>query len=478
MSTLTRSVVVKVWALCGILRDGGITYQEYLTELSWLLYLCFSSHNSQKIPNQQITRTWDVLLSTPPCDLLDTYRKILDVLSRSKDPITSAIFADAETRITDPPVLAKLVDAIDRIEWHQMNAQILGDIYEGILERNAQEQKSGAGQYFTPRSVVDLMVRAISPKAGELVQDPAAGTGGFLVSAAAHTRPTATSTLTCQPPTNAQPSYFGVELVPSAYRLCLMNLSLHAVPAKIVLGNTLAQAGMSLPRPDVILTNPPFGSRRGADRVERPDLAYQTSNKQLAFLQHVYRTLKPGGRAAIVVPDGVLFDGGIARSIRQELMHICNVHTILRLPVGLFYAQAVKTNVLFINKPLPSVSDGHDATKRTWIYDARTGTSARTQVAKTATIFADFEHVYAVSQTERVGIADGHPRLACFTRTDVRRHYDRLDLTANLPNDSRNNSSRDPGKSLYEIRMALTEALEAVEQLELDLFSNRQTNES
>lgn len=476
MSTPTRSVVAKVWALCGILRDGGITYQDYLTELSWLLYLCFSSHNIPKIPNQQITLVWNVLLNTPASDLLNTYRNILDTLSRS-DPITSAIFADAETRITDPYVLAKLVDAIDKIEWRKMNTQVLGDIYEGILERNAQEQKSGAGQYFTPRSVVDLMVRAISPKAGELVQDPAAGTGGFLVSAAMHARSTANRTLACQSSTNLQPTFFGVELVPGAYRLCLMNLSLHAVPASIVLGSTLGEAGMSLPKPDIILTNPPFGSRRGADRVERSDLTFQTSNKQLAFLQHVYRTLKPGGRAAIVVPDGVLFDGGIARSIRQELIRTCNVHTILRLPVGLFYAQAVKTNVLFIKKPVLPVSDQRDTTKRTWVYDARTETSARTQAAKTATIFADFEHIYAMSQAERVNVAIDHPRLACFTRADVRRNLDRLDLAANFPSDSQTYSSRDPGKSLYRIKMALTEALEAVEQLEVDLFSNGRTYE-
>src|SRR5258708_29655697 len=161
MSALTRSVVTKVWALCGILRDGGITYQDYLTELSWLMCLWFCSHNVAKIPNQQVTLTWKILLDTPPLVLLDTYRDILDVLSQSRDPITSAIFADAETRITDPYVLAKLVAAIDKIEWHQTDTQVLGDIYEGILERNAQEQKSGAGQYFTPRSVVALMVRAL-----------------------------------------------------------------------------------------------------------------------------------------------------------------------------------------------------------------------------------------------------------------------------------------------------------------------------
>ena len=178
MSALTRRLVIKVWELCGILRDGGITYQDYLTELSWLLYLRFSTLSGPKLRDQQVVESWAALLNTPPVGILDCYMQILRKLSLSIDPTVSAIFADAETRIRSY-VLAALVAAIDKIDWDKMGTQALGDIYEGVLERNAQEQKSGAGQYFTPRSVVDLMVRAISPKAGEVVQDPAAGTGGF-----------------------------------------------------------------------------------------------------------------------------------------------------------------------------------------------------------------------------------------------------------------------------------------------------------
>jgi type I restriction enzyme M protein len=331
MRLSARPLVNKVWALCSILRDGGITYQDYLTELSWLLYLRFSSLDTYKIENDEVRKIWKILLAASPDEVLETYMQILCALDKSSDSVTSTIFTDARTRITDPHVLAVLIAAIDRIDWRGMSTQALGDIYEGILERNAQEQKSGAGQYFTPRSVVELMVQAISPKPGEIVQDPAAGTGGFLVSAANHARSEIKETPSCPDRGPAKPSYFGVELVPGAFRLCLMNLSLHGVPAHVVLGNTLGTAGTSLPRPDIILTNPPFGSRRGADRVIRPDLTYQTPNKQLAFLQHVYRAIKEGGRAAIVVPDGVLFDGGTARSIRQEMLHTCDVHTILRL---------------------------------------------------------------------------------------------------------------------------------------------------
>ena len=268
---------------------------------------------------------------------------------------------DARSRITDPNVLAALIREMNKFDWQEQGHQALGDIYEGILERNALEQKSGAGQYFTPRSVVDLMVQSISPRPGELVQDPAAGTGGFLVAAANHMKTTELQRFDGSESRHSQ--FCGVELVPGAFRLCLMNLALHAVPATVFLGNTLSPLGAELPKPDVILTNPPFGSRRGADTIDRGDLTFPTSNKQLAFLQHVYLALKNGGRAAIVVPDGVLFEPG-ARGIRQELLRLCDLHTILRLPVGLFYAQGVKTNVLFFDKDVSS--RGSDATKRTW----------------------------------------------------------------------------------------------------------------
>jgi type I restriction enzyme M protein len=478
MSAQSRPLVNKLWALCGVLRDGGITYQDYLTELSWLLYLRFSTLNATSIEDQRVLRSWSVLVDTPPRTLIDTYTRILDDLRLSVDATTAAIFVDAKTRITDPHVLAMLITAINEIDWGQLSIQALGDIYEGILERNVQEQKSGAGQYFTPRSVVELMVRAISPKKGEIVQDPAAGTGGFLVSAATHALHGGSGPLTSLPSHERQPSYFGVELVPGAFRLCLMNLSLHSVPSKVVLGNSLSWLGTTLPRPDIILTNPPFGSRRGADRVERDDLTFRTSNKQLAFLQHVYRTLKPGGRAAIVVPDGILFDSGIGRSVRQEMMRICDVHTILRLPVGLFYAQAIKTNVLFLRKPHALTRDEDDATTRTWIYDARTETSARTQAAKTAAVFADFERIYTLNEGERAQIADNHPRFTSFTRAELRDYNDQLDLGINPPRSVQTHNGHDPAKSLHAIKLALMEALDLVDQLEANLFSDRSDYET
>jgi type I restriction enzyme M protein len=473
MNSLARALVNKVWALCGILRDGGITYQDYLTELSWLLYLRFANLDSSRIENDEVIKGWGILASAPPAELLETYSNLLNVLAKSSDLVTSEIFSGAETRIADSHVLAMLVAAIDKIDWGQISNQALGDIYEGILERNAQELKSGAGQYFTPRSVVELMVRTIAPGPGEIVQDPAAGTGGFLISAAAYVREQTNKQSDLSRPEGTQPPYVGVELVPSAFRLCLMNLSLHAVPAVLHLGSSLDSLGQNLPKADVVLTNPPFGSRRGADRIRRSDLTFQTSNKQLAFTQHVYRVLKEGGRAAIVLPDGVLFDGGIARGIRQEMLQVCDVHTILRLPAGLFYAQGVKTNVLYLRKPMSPPNSQEDATARTWIYDARTEVSGRRQPAKTAAVFADFERIYNLNQSERAHVADDHPRFASFTRAELREHGDRLDLSLASADGSAPREGQDLAKSVHMLRVALTEALAHIEQLEADFGLSR-----
>jgi type I restriction enzyme M protein len=470
----TRQLIAKVWSLCGILRDGGITYQDYLTELSWLLYLQLSSQHNSEVRDERVINVWPRIIHTPASQVLDVYQEQLRILAKSSDSFTSQIYMDARSRITDTNVLAALVREINKIDWQEQNTQALGDIYEGILERNALEQKSGAGQYFTPRIVVDLMVQAISPQPGELVQDPAAGTGGFLVAAANHVKRVG---LQNSHESGSGISRFqGVELVPGAFRLCLMNLALHAVPATVLLGNTLSPLGAELERPDVILTNPPFGSRRGADTIDRVDLTFPTSNKQLAFLQHAYRTLKNGGRAAIVVPDGVLFEPG-ARGMRQELLRTCDVHTMLRLPVGLFYAQGVKTNVLFFDKA--SSSPASDATSQTWVYDARTHLSARTQAPKAAAIFADFTRIYHLRSAERAQVAKTHPRFASFTREQIYGNGDRLDLTVTPANDGQNVQLMpdDSVKAVSDLRTALREALTLADQIESLLMKDESADE-
>src|SRR5690606_2356464 len=222
------------------------------------------------------------------------------------------------------------------------------DMYEGLLERNASETKSGAGQYFTPRPLIDCMVALINPQPGEVIQDPALGTGGFLIAADRYITANTEDLFalkTAQQKFQKFDAFMGMELVPDVHRLAMMNLMLHGIEGYISLADTLSPAGADLPKADVIMTNPPFGTKKGGGRPTRDDFIFPTSNKQLAFLEHVYRGLKPGGRAAVVVPDNVLFEDNTGREIRADLMGKCNLHTILRLPTGIFYAQGVKTNV-------------------------------------------------------------------------------------------------------------------------------------
>lgn len=269
-----------------------------------------------------------------------------------------------------------LITAIDKFEWFDPSIEAFGDLYEGLLEKNSIEAKSGAGQYFTPRPIVDSMVALMKPRRSDVIQDPAAGTGGFLVAAhnyiISHSRPGTWSKASKRRYLEA--TFFGLEHVRDTQRLAMMNLYLHGLdsaesPAGVQLGDSLSNDIATLPRPTLILSNPPFGVKGGGGRPDRDDLPFTTSNKQLSFLQHSYTTLRPGGRAAIIVPDNVLFGGKIGRAIRSDLMEKCNLHTILRLPTGLFYAAGVQTNVIFFSKG----EGGEGNTEETWVYDLRHG---------------------------------------------------------------------------------------------------------
>nr|WP_275423178.1 MULTISPECIES: N-6 DNA methylase [unclassified Modicisalibacter] len=274
-----------------------------------------------------------------------------------------------------------MIKALDQIDWFSAQQDGLGDLYEGLLEKNANETKSGAGQYFTPRRLIDSMVRCVKPQPGESVQDPAAGTAGFLIAADRYIKDQTDELFLLDARDQAFQRYeafVGIELVPGTRRLALMNCLLHGMEGDnegvVHLGNALGDAGKSLAKADVILANPPFGTAKGGEAsITRDDLTYKTSNKQLAFLQHIYRNLKPGGRAAVVLPDNVLFESGVGTEVRRDLMEKCNLHTLLRLPTGIFYAQGVKTNVLFFTKG--SAADKYQYTGCTddvWVYDLRT----------------------------------------------------------------------------------------------------------
>ncbi|MBL1383397.1 MAG: N-6 DNA methylase [Colwellia sp.] len=399
-----NDIVQKLWNLCDVLRDDGINYSDYVTELVLLLFIKMVHENTEagtlKKHPLPIGCRWTDISDKSGINLLNDYKAILFALSTGKrleadpenpgqtvevqvheDPLISAIYADAQTRLREPRHLEQMIKTLDQIDWFSAAKDGLGDLYEGLLEKNASETKSGAGQYFTPRALINSMVRCVKPQIGETIQDPAAGTAGFLVAADQYMRELTDDyfDLTSkQSEFQKNQAFVGVELVPNTRRLALMNCLLHGMEGDdegvVHLGNALGDAGKALANCDIILANPPFGTSKGGEASNtRDDLTYKTGNKQLAFLQHIYRNLKPGGRAAVVLPDNVLFEAGVGTDVRRDLMNKCNLHTILRLPTGIFYAQGVKTNVLFFTKG--STTDKHqqeNCTEDVWVYDLRT----------------------------------------------------------------------------------------------------------
>lgn len=379
-----NDLVARLWKLCDNLRDGGVSYQNYVNELASLLFLKMCQETGQESDLLPAGFRWADLCDKQGQEQHQFYRQLLVQLGQDKHAIVRAIFHNANTTITQPKQLNELITSMDSLVWYDhekgKSRDDFGDMYEGLLQKNANESKSGAGQYFTPRALIKTIVRCIQPAQGEVVQDPAAGTAGFLieadrfVKAATHDYDDLT-----QDAQNFQMrrAFVGLELVPETRRLALMNCLLHDIVGNedhggaIRLGNTLGDDGEQLPKADVVLTNPPFGSAKGTN-ISRT-FVHQTSNKQLCFMQHIISALKPGGRAAVVIPDNVLFEGGKGTDIRRDLMDKCTLHTILRLPTGIFYAQGVKTNVLFFTKgTLSKPAQDKDCTKEVWVYDLRT----------------------------------------------------------------------------------------------------------
>lgn len=441
-------IVQKLWSLCDVLRDDGINYSDYVTELVLLLFIKMEYEQVQnnasfehKLPNGC---RWSDLTSKKGLIRLNYYRQVLLDLGKSNDPIIAAIYADSQTRIKEPHHFDQLIKSLDAIDWFSARKDGLGDLYEGLLAKNASETKSGAGQYFTTRPLIDCIIRVIRPKAGEIIQDPAAGTAGFLIAADAYIKQKTNDYGTldasaCHFQRNF--AFVGVELVPGTRRLALMNCLLHGMEGGaegvVRLGNTLSHTGMNLPKADLILSNPPFGTAKGGGGPTRDDLTYKTSNKQLAFLQHIYMNLKPGGRAAVVLPDNVLFEAGVGAEVRRALMDMCNLHTILRLPTGIFYAQGVKTNVLFFQRGSSENSNqSKDCTKRVWVCDLRTNMpnfGKRTPFGSAHLKL--FEDAYGEdpngnsSRSENVEGIGESSRFRVFTREQIRERGDSLSIS-------------------------------------------------
>ena len=334
-----NDIVQKLWNLCDVLRDDGINYSDYVTELVLLLFIKMEHENqasgilaAHRLPDYA---RWSTLSTLSGVNLLQHYRATLLKLSQSDDPLIAAIYADAQTSLKEPRHLEQLIKSLDGIDWFSAAKDGLGDLYEGLLEKNASETKSGAGQYFTPRPLIDTIIACIRPQPGEIIQDPAAGTGGFLIAADTYIKARTDQLYDLSEKARTfqrTRAYLGMELVSSTRRLALMNCLLHGMEGDaegvVHLGNTLGSAGAALPRADIILSNPPFGTARGGGGPTRDDLTFATSNKQLAFLQHIVRGLKDGGRAAVVLPDNVLFEAGAGETIRRRLLAELGLHAL------------------------------------------------------------------------------------------------------------------------------------------------------
>lgn len=438
MSNVTHDIVAKLWNLCNILKDDGVTYHQYVTELTYLLFLKMAKETGTEDQLPEGYR-WDDLEAKAAPNRLEFYKLLLIHLGGHGSTLVKEIFANASSFIKKPATLSTLVAEIDKLDWYSARQEGLGDLYEGLLEKNANEKKSGAGQYFTPRPLIDSMVEVMKPTLDDVIQDPAAGTGGFLIAANRYVREHSDpdSWTEAQQRKYSRNTFYGMEHVQDAHRLALMNLMLHGLAsdpkaAGIRYGDTLSPEGEALPKATLILTNPPFGTKKGGGLPSRTDFTFPTSNKQFCFLQHIYRGLKSGGRAAVVLPDNVLFEANVGKQIRTDLMDKCNLHTILRLPTGIFYAQGVKTNVLFFTRG--ETDKGN--TKEVWVYDMRSNVpqfGKRTQLTRKH--FAEFEDAFGEdplghpkSLKKRIDTGE-QGRFCRFTREWIDEHGDSLDIS-------------------------------------------------
>ncbi len=383
----TTNIIQKIWSYSHVLRDAGVSYGDYLEQLTYLIFLKMAHEYSQPPYNQPLTippqYAWPELTKRRGAELESFYVELLRELGKEKGML-GQIFTKAQNKIQDPAMLHRVIHMIDQEQWAMMGVDVKGEIYEGLLAKNAEDVKSGAGQYFTPRPLIRAMVQCVRPEPGKTIADPACGTGGFFL-AAYEFISNAYRLNKAQKEFLKYRTFYGNEIVANTRRLALMNMLLHGV-GDIHSEPTISPTDALIAPPDqtydYVLTNPPFGKKSSitvinaegkADRSEftynRQDFWVTTSNKQLNFVQHVRTMLKTTGRAAVVVPDNVLFEGGAGEVVRRKLLETTDLHTILRLPTGIFYAQGVKANVLFFdNRPAAK----EPQTKEVWFYDYRT----------------------------------------------------------------------------------------------------------
>lgn len=432
-------IVNKLWGFCHTLRHDGIDYGDYIEQLTYLLFLKMAHErerdlskiefNDAKGKKVSIDCSWGSLAEQSGPALTDHFTDILRALGQQPG-LLGEVFTQAQNRFNNPVNLKRVIALIDEEDWSSMDVDVKGAAFEGLLEKAASEGKKGAGQYFTPRVLIESIVRVMKPdprgKADFKLCDPACGTGGFLVCSWEWLMKETKGALDRNEVKRIRTrTYFGQDLVPRPRRLALMNMFLHGVEPHIHLGDTIAEPDRG-ERFDVILTNPPFGTKGAGQAPQREDFTIETSNKQLNFVQHVLTTLKPGGRAAMVLPDNCLFEDK-AGEVIEILMHDCNVHTVLRLPRGTFtpYSQGVKANVIFFQKGLP--------TENVWIFDARSNVPGITKKDRplSATHFAEFEKCYGTDpdgKGKRKDLGE-EGRFRKFHFSDVKKRNYKLDIT-------------------------------------------------
>jgi len=424
-------VVQKLWGFCHVLRHDGIDYGDYIEQITYLLFLKMVDERGIELPEGF---DWKMLKEKSGTDLTEYYVDLLRRLGK-EDGLLGDIFSGAISRFTNPVNLKRLVNLIDEIEWTILNVDVKAEAYEGLLEKAASEGKKGAGQYFTPRILIQSIVRCMKPD--PLVHnefaicDPACGTGGFLMCSYEWLMEETKGALKREDAERIRKrTYYGTELVPRPRRLCLMNLYLHGLEANIHLGDSIYEPNPGN-RYDMVLTNPPFGTKGANQAPVRDDFTISTSNKQLNFVQHVVTTLKPGGRAAIVLPDNCLFSDQ-AGEVFKILMEDCDLHTILRLPRGTFtpYSPGVKANVIFFRKGIK--------TKNVWIYDCRTNIPGITKKERPLTPehFREFEECYGTDPNvittsaleKREELAEKTERFKRFSIEEIRKRDYNLDI--------------------------------------------------
>ena len=382
----SSAIVRKLWNYCNVLRDDGISYGDYVEQLTYLLFLKMADEQTKPPFGKESVvpagLDWESLVEKDGDALETHYRHILDELGRQSGTL-GVIFRKSQNKIQDPAKLKRIIQLINNETWSGLDADVKGDIYEGLLQKNAEDTKSGAGQYFTPRPLIQAIVEVMRPEPMQTICDPACGTGGFFLAAHDYLSARSDQLDREQKQFLRYETFHGTDIVDSVVRLCVMNLHLHGVggdESPVKTGDSLISNTGE--RFDMVLTNPPFGKKSSITIVdekgaagknsliyEREDFWATTSNKQLNFLQHVKTILEINGKAAIVVPDNVLFEGGAGETVRRKLMHECDLHTLLRLPTGIFYAQGVKANVLFFDRKPASETPW---TEKLWIYDLRT----------------------------------------------------------------------------------------------------------